>query len=117
MKVRLNKETLSQMPQAVRTLVTGWKQQYRKSFISVETVQQFYAPEDSKVTVINLISDDSKTVRAAGEFAGYTKLSPCAAIPLPEGCVAVITGFFLGHPYLELKQGGKAQLSNQQEVA
>jgi hypothetical protein len=35
-----------------------------------------------------------------------TKLSPCAVVPLPEGCVAVETGFFMGQPWLSIYQSG-----------
>lgn len=98
------------MPEQVRAIVGAWRDQYRKNFISVETVEGFYADEDSKVTMINLLTDATQSAQAAGDFAGHTKLSPCAKIPLAEGVVAVVTGFFLGHPYCYVYQFSQPQL-------
>lgn len=109
MKLRLNKKVLADMPDQVRELVTKWAAQYRKNFISVETVPQFYPGEDARVTILNLTTDKSQTARIAGDFAGTSAISPNAAIPLPHGCVAVVTGFFLGHPWLTVYQGGEKQ--------
>jgi hypothetical protein len=110
MKLRLNKKVLSEMPQEVRELVLAWKEKYHKSKISVENVTQFYAREDAKITIINLLTGMSQTERVAGEFAGMTKLSPTATVPLPENCVAVVTGIFCGMPWLTLYQGSKTQI-------
>jgi hypothetical protein len=110
MKIKLNKQTLADMPEPVRNLVAEWKERYRKAHISVENVTGFYAPEDATVTMLNLTSGDEATARAAGEFAGYTKLSPTAKIPLPVGCVAVVKYFFCGHPMLTVYQGSNTQI-------
>ena len=42
MKLRLNNQTLSQMPEQVRAIVADWKAQYRKAFITVENTDGFY---------------------------------------------------------------------------
>lgn len=110
MKLRLNKSTLSQMPEQVRALVTEWRDQHHKSFVSVETTPSFFVPEDARCTIINLLTGVTGSAQAAGEFAGFTKLGPCDPVPLPEGCTAVITGFFCGVPFCDIKQGGKKQL-------
>jgi hypothetical protein len=106
MKVRLNKNVLSDMPEPVRVIVQEWRDRYRKVHVSVVNCDRFMPSEDSKVAVINLFTGNSLTVRTAGDFAGMTKLSPCAVVPLPEGCVAVETGFFMGQPWLSIYQSG-----------
>ena len=111
MKLRLNKKVMAEMPDQVRALVQDWKDRWHKANISVQTVTQFCPSEDAKVVVINLLTTESKAVRVAGEWAGMTELSPTATVPLPEGCVAVVSGIFLGHPWLTLYQGGKPQLA------
>jgi len=58
----------------------------------------------------NLATHVQVHARAAGEFAGMTKLSPTAEIPLPVGVVAVEEGYFLGHPFLTIYQGGVKQI-------
>lgn len=105
MKVRLNKTTLAAMPKPVRGIVEEWRGRYGKAFISVQDKPTFYAWEDSRVTMINLLTGASGTARAAGEFAGWTNLSPTAAIPLPRGVVAVEQGFYCGVPFLTVWQG------------
>jgi hypothetical protein len=110
MKVRLNKQTLAQMPEAVRSIVAEWKARTRRTFISVENVQQFYPGEDAKVTMLNLTTGVSQYARAAGEWAGMTRLSPTAAVPLPVGIVAIVTEIFLGQHYLTIYQGSAPQI-------
>ena len=110
MKLRLNKQTLSQMPTQVREIVTEWKARHNKAFITVENTNGFYPSEDAKVSMINLLTEKQQTARVAGEFAGMTPLSPTAKVPLTEGMVAVVTGFFCGHPYLNIYQGGNTQI-------
>ena len=114
MKLRLNKPALAQMQADVRALVIDWKERYNKAFITVENTDGFYADEDAKVTMINLLTEKTVSAHVAGEFAGYTKLSPTAKIPLQEGVVAVVTGFFCGHPYLNIYQGGAKQIGGAQ---
>ena len=92
------------MPAPVRALVLDWKAKWHKSFVSVVNTNKFCPGEDAKVTIINLLSGEQQTERIAGEFAGFTKLSPCDDIPLPDGCVAVCSGFFCGHPWLTIYQ-------------
>lgn len=111
MKLRLNKATLAQMPEAVRTIVQDWKATSRKAFISVENRPTFWAQEDAKVTLVNLLTDKQQTERVAGECAGVTRLAPNAHIPLPEGMVAVVTGIFLGHHWLTIYQSSPTQIS------
>lgn len=111
MKIRLNKSTLSEMPAVVANLVSAWKAQYGKAFISVENVTQFYPSEDARVTLFDLASGKSASATAAGDFAGYTNLSPNAPIPLMPGIVAVETGFFCGMPFLNLYQGSVKQIT------
>jgi hypothetical protein len=110
MRIRLNKTTLSQMPEAVRQIVTEWQARYRKATISVENHPGFYASEDAKVTMINLGTGRAATAQAAGEFAGMTRLSPCDVIPLPVGVVAIEQGFFCGTPFLTVHQGSPEQI-------
>ena len=112
MKVHLNKTTLSQMPEQVRDIVLAWKNRYRKTTISVKnTTTGFYAAEDAHVTMINLKTGASAHAQAAGEFAGFTKLSPGSLIPLPVGVVAVEEGFFCGYPVLTVWQGSSEQIT------
>ena len=105
MKLRLNKRTLADMPPPVRTLVTEWRNRWHKTHISVCTRTEFCPGEDAKVVMINLLTGVAVQQRVAGEWAGMTRLSPTDNIPLPEGCVAVVTGIFLGHPWLTVYQG------------
>lgn len=112
MKLRLNKKTLAEMPAPVRSLVIEWRDRWHKSFISVETRPSFYLQEDAQVTLINLLTDKQQTERVAGEFAGMTKLSPTDEITLPVGMVAVVTGIFLGHPWLTIYQGSLVQVES-----
>lgn len=105
MKIRLNKATVAAMPEQVRALVTDWQAQYRKAMITVKDVDGFYAWEDARVTMINLLTGAAGKEQAAGEFAGYTRLNPCDRIPVPHGCVAVETGFHCGVPFLTIYQG------------
>lgn len=110
MKVRLNKKTLSEMPEAVRAIVSDWKTHYGKAFISVENRTSFFVGEDSRVTLLNLIDGSAASAQAAGDFAGMTQLSPNAQIPLVPGVVAIEQGFFCGLPYLNLFQGCPKQI-------
>lgn len=105
MKIRLNKQTLQQMDPRVREVVEVWKARYRKAFISVENRQSFFPREDARITMLNLATGVQQKERAAGEFAGYTRLSPTAEVPLPVGVVAVVEEFFCGTPYLTIYQG------------
>lgn len=105
MKLRLNKATLAQMPEQVRQIVEDWKRTSRKAFISVETRPTFWAQEDAKVTLINLLTEKQQTERVAGDWAGYTRFAPNSQVPLPAGVVAVVTGIFLGHHWLTIYQG------------
>lgn len=107
MKVRITKQLLADMPTQVRDIVTEWKARHRKSFINVNEAKQILPPEDTSVTMINLATGAQQAERVAGEFAGYTRLSPTAIIPLPPGCVCVCTGFFLGVPWLSIYQNGE----------
>jgi hypothetical protein len=111
MKLRLNKKVLAEMPEPVRRLVVEWRDKWHKSAINVVNKPEFYAQEDAKVVMINLITGAQLTQRVAGEFAGMTKLSPTATVPVPEGCVAVVSGFFLGNPWMTIYQGGKTQIA------
>jgi len=113
MKVRINKKLLADMPIEVRVLVNEWRAKYGKSFISVEHCETFCPDEDARVTVINLATGASQTERVAGEFAGMTRLSPTAEIPLPVGVVAVETGFFCGTPWLTIHQGSRKQIGSE----
>lgn len=110
MRVRLNKTTLSQMPEQVRAIVLAWRNRYRKTMISVTNTTGFYAAEDAHVTLINLGTGVSAHAQAAGEFAGFTRLSPADLIPLPVGVVAVEEGFFCGTPVLTVWQGSPEQI-------
>lgn len=102
MKIRLNKKTLAAMPAPIRLLVEDWQRQWRKAFISLNAVDKFYVDEDAKITAFSPDLSTSKTVRAAGEFAGFTELMPGQHCPLPPGCTAVASGFFCGHPWLTI---------------
>lgn len=112
MKVRLNKQVLAEMPEPVRALVLDWKNRHRKSFISVVNTTKLCLQEDAKVTLINLLSGRQQTERVAGEFAGMTRLSPTADLTLSEGMVAVVTGFFCGHPWLTIYQASPVQIES-----
>jgi hypothetical protein len=110
MKIRLNKQTLSEMSPEVRAIVLAWKTKTRKTTISVETRPNFFIEEDARYTVINLATQESKSARAAGEWAGITGLLPGAECPLPVGVVVIETGYFLGVPFLNIYQGGPKQI-------
>ena len=103
-KLRINKSTLAAMPAPVRSIVQEWQGQYRKAFVRVRRAASFIAGESARVTVINLSTGAGQREVVAGEFAGFTRLSPTASIPLPADCVAVETGFFCGEPYLYIHQ-------------
>lgn len=105
MKIRINKNTLADMPDAVRAIVQTWKAQYGKAFVSVENREGFFPNEDARVTLLDLRSGATASAQAAGAFAGYTKLSPGAEVPLPVGVVAIEQGFFCGVPFLAIYQG------------
>lgn len=110
MRIRLNQKVLADMDPRVREIVVEWRNRYRKSFISVENRTSFFAREDMKVTMINLATGVRQDERVAGEFAGYTHLSPTAEIPLKPGIVAVVREFFCGTPYLTIYQGSPFQI-------
>ena len=105
-RIRINKALLADMPEQVRNLVMDWKNQYGKAFVRVERCASFCAEESSRVTMISLANGKSQREVVAGEFAGMTRLSPTAQIPVPEGCTAVETGFFCGEPFLVIHQHG-----------
>jgi hypothetical protein len=105
MKVRLNKQTLASMDSRVRNIVSEWKAETRRNFISVENRQSFGVPENARVTMLNLSTGAAASAQAAGDFAGYTNLSPCATIPLPIGVVAIVREIFLGQHFLTIYQG------------
>lgn len=105
MKIPLNKKTLADMPQEVRSVVSEWQTRSRKRFISVTDATHFYSPEDAHVTLINLAAGVSQSARVAGSWAGTTPFRPNERVPLPRGVVAVVTGFFLGVAYCEIYQG------------
>lgn len=108
-KVRITKALLADMPEQVRNLVEDWRSQYRKAFVRVERCTSFCAAESARVTMINLSTGKGQREVVAGEFAGFTRLSPTAQIPVPEGCVAVEVGFFCGEPFLTIHQHGEPE--------
>jgi len=112
MKLRLNKKVLAEMPAPVRSLVIEWRDRWHKSFILVVNRTDVPMQEDAKVTVVNLLTEAQQTERVAGEFAGMTRISPTANLVLPAGCVAVVTGIFLGHPWLTIYQASPVQLES-----
>lgn len=109
-KTRITKQLLADMPSPVRNMVIDWKNQYRKAFVRVERCQSFCAEESARVTMFNLLTGAGQREVVAGEFAGMTRLSPTAQIPVPEGCVAVEAGFFCGEPFLVIHQHGNLEL-------
>lgn len=102
MKHRITKGFLAQLPAEVAQQVFLWKAQYKKAFVSIEDRANVYAQEDAQYTAFNTATGKSMSVQAAGEFAGHTKLSPTAEIPLPVGCVLVASGFFCGLPWMTI---------------
>lgn len=112
MKLRLNKKVLAEMPAPVRSLVIEWRDRWHKSFISVVNAPVLCLHEDAKVTVVNLLTEQQQTERVAGEFAGMTRLSPTAELRLTEGMVAVVSGFFCGHPWLTIYQASPVQIES-----
>lgn len=111
MKYKLNKANLSKIPGPVRDLVAEWKARYRKSTISVERCTKVYVQEDARYTAFSPDLSASQTERAAGEWAGMTRLSPTAEITLPSGCTLVATGFFCGVPWLTLYHNDSPDLA------
>jgi hypothetical protein len=111
LKTRITKQLLQDMPEQVRALVTAWADQYHKRFIRVESAESFYSAEDAHITLVNLLTGASGSARCAGEWAGFTELSPTAAIPLPVGVVAVEDYIFCGHPMLTVWQGSRKQIA------
>ena len=110
MKIRLNKNTLAALPAAVRPIVRMWIARYSKAFISVESAPSFCAEENARVTLVNLESEKSASAQVSGDFAGMTRLSPTAQIPLAPNVVAVEEGFFCGTPFLTIWQWSPTRL-------
>lgn len=105
MKIRISKKVLDEMDPRVREIVQEWRIRHHRAFIEVESCSSFYSPEDAHVKMINLFTGAQQIEQAAGEFAGFTRLSPSSAIPLPIGVVAVVEYFFIGDPQLAIYQG------------
>lgn len=108
-KVRINKSFLASIPEPLRSIVAEWKLQYRKAKITVTRCDQFYASEDARITAISLLTGAEVSVRAAGEFAGLTKLSPTARIPVVPGVLFIERGFFCGVPFLTIYESTNGQ--------
>lgn len=117
MKYKLNKANLAKIPGPIRKMVEGWRLLYRKSTISVERCTKVYVQEDARYTAFSLDLSVSQTERAAGEWAGLTRLSPTAEIALPPGCTLVATGFFCGVPWLTLYHNDSPDLAGLLEPA
>jgi len=102
MKVRINAAVLSQLPPVLREIVEKFRKEKRKSHFNIEYRRKVFCQEDATYTAFS--PDLSKKVvqRAAGEWAGMTRLSPTAEINLPPGGTIVETGYFLGVPFLNI---------------
>jgi hypothetical protein len=105
-KISISKKVLSDMPPQIAAVVSDWKTRHKKKFFTLSNVASFYPGEDAKVEMFNLLTGKSKEQRVAGEWAGVSQLSPTDSVPLPPGCAAVVTGFFLGRPWLTIYQNG-----------
>lgn len=106
MKISITQKVLADMPPQIAAAVSEWKSRHKKKFFTLSNVASFYPGEDAKVQMFNLLTGASKEQRVAGEWAGMSQLSPTDAVPLPPGCAAVVTGFFLGRPWLTIYQNG-----------
>lgn len=111
MKLRISRKTLKQLPPHVASLVKEWKDQEHRAFFSVEDRKSFYIDEDARYTAFSADGTKQKTVRAAGEFAGFTELAPGKHCPLPEGCVVVATGIFCGLAWLTIYHNSGLKLA------
>lgn len=112
MKIRLNKKTIAALPAEVRTLVLAWKEQWHKAAFAVKYASRFYVEEDARFTGFSADLKKSLSIRAAGEWAGLTELTPGSHCPLPPGCTMVATGFFCGEPWLTIYHNPSQGISN-----
>ena len=101
MKIRINKATLAQMPAAIASIVSDFRDNEHKSSISVDRRSSFYIQEDARYTAFGP-DGRSMTVRAGGEWAGVTALMPGSNCPLPGNCCVIEIGRFLGHAFLNI---------------
>jgi hypothetical protein len=99
MKIRLTKKLLASLPDALRVKIGDWSAAHSKRHISVSAATRFYIHEDARYTAYGP-DMRSMTVRAGGEWAGFTDLMPGGEYPLPPGCTVVVTGFFQGLAWL-----------------
>ena len=113
MKVKLNKQTLADMPEQVREVVQAWKEETGRRDISVENADNIYISEDSNFTLINLQTGVKQTERASGEYAGVTALMCNTYLPLPVGIVAIETSIFMGKHFLTVLQGSHKQIEQE----
>ena len=77
MKIRINKALLSQLPPSIAAIVSDFRDRYHKSSISADRRSSFYIQEDARYTAFGP-DGRSMTVRAGGEWAGVTELTPGA---------------------------------------
>jgi len=92
------------MPEPVRQVVQEWALKHRRRQIAVEWRDSVFVHEDARYTVLNLLNGASQTERAAGEYAGMTRLSPTSEIPVVNGCVVIEDRIFLGQYFLTVYQ-------------
>lgn len=104
-KVRINAANLAAMDSRVADHVREWKAKHLRSFVYVKDSPTIYFREDSDFTLINLLTGIQQHERAAGEWAGMTRLGCNTEMPLPKGVVAIEESIFMGHHYLTIYQG------------
>ena len=109
-KINLNKKVLDALPFAIRLNVTLWKERYKKRSIYVEQTDKVFVREDAHYTAYSPDTTSSKSVRASGEYAGMTVLSPTETIVLPDGCTIIEEDLFLGTPFLTIYHNSGLQL-------
>lgn len=115
-KVSINAALIKSLPKAVAEQVIEWKKQYRKRRIRIKNTEQVRVSEDSYYTAYSPEFSSSKTIQAAGEFAGMTSLSPTALIDIPFGAAVVEEQIFCGTPYLTIYVNRVAPIVNQNEL-
>lgn len=100
-KVRINKATLTSLPDPIRQVIIRWRERYGKSTFRIEHVRAFYVAEDAWLTAFGPDLRSQKA-RVSGEFAGMGDMMPGQTCPLPVGCTVIEDLIFCGLPVLTI---------------
>ena len=100
MKIRINRQTLAQLPPPLREQVAAFRSSERSASFSVEYRRKVFCQEDATYRAFSPDFAISRTAQAAGEHTPGGQLSPTAEIELPDGCTVVEVRTFLGKRFL-----------------